>query len=154
MDLDNIKQSFRQYRLKLQSIYEKKAPENNLIEFEYPDCWCPKCLDYFDHSLSSHNKKVLSIIGGLFTKQILYGCVECPSHMFYISSMRKRAFQKQYKIGEYKCPHCRKDLKEAERAKAQQEEQERNRIESEQQRILFEKTMMDLEREAQELERQ
>ena len=95
---------------------------------------------------------MLSIIGGLFTKQIMYRCVSNPDHTFYISSVRKHAFQKQYKISEYKCPECKKEEKELERQQAALEEERKNKQEAEMQQRLFEKTLHDLQREAQELE--
>ena len=93
-DLVLIKHQFKQYRLKMQSIFESKPSDSSLISYPDPCCWCPKCVEYFEHSLQSHNSSVLTIIGGLFTKQIMYRCVDKPEHIFYISSVRKHAFQK------------------------------------------------------------
>ena len=82
----------------------------------------------------------------------MYRCVSNPDHTFYISSVRKHAFQKQYKICEYKCPECKKEEKEVERQRAALEEERKNKLEAEMQQRLFEKTLQDLQREAQELE--
>jgi hypothetical protein len=61
----------------------------------------------------------------------MYRCTQRPQHLFYISSLRKHAFQKQYKINEYKCPECKKEEKEAERVKALAEEERRSKIQAE-----------------------
>ena len=74
----------------------------------------------------------------------MYRCVSKPEHTFYISSVRKHAFQKQFKIAEYKCPECKKDEKEQERLRAAQEQERKNKIEAEMQQRLFEKTLQDL----------
>ena len=73
-------------------------------------CWCPRCTDFFNHCEASHNPEFLNIVGGLFTKQIMYQCKDKPSHLFHIQSVRKHAFQKQYRIHDYRCPECKKEV--------------------------------------------
>ncbi len=39
---------------------------------DLPACWCVRCLDYFNHCLSSYDDDTLTLIGGLYTKYIMY----------------------------------------------------------------------------------
>lgn len=80
-------------------------------------CWCIRCLDYYNHCLATYNDKLLELVGGLFTKQVMYRC-RSMGHIFYVSSVRKQKFQKQYRIQDYTCPECKKIQKENERKAA------------------------------------
>jgi hypothetical protein len=104
-----VKSTYKKYRLHLQKIFEAKGQnvEGSLPNMDHT-CWCPRCVDYFNHCQASHNSRLLQLIGGLFTKQLMYRCREDSTHIFYISSLRKHAFQKQYRIQDYTCPNCKK----------------------------------------------
>ena len=54
--------------------------------------WCIRCLEYYNHCLASYNEQRLTLVGGLYTKYILYQCKENPKHLFYVSSVRKHKF--------------------------------------------------------------
>ena len=52
----------------------------------------------------------------------MYRC-NSKGHIFNISSLRKHKFQKQYRIQDYTCPTCKKEVKEAEKLAAIAEEE-------------------------------
>ena len=112
-------------------------------------CWCPRCIEYFNHCKQQISiRDRLEIIGGLFTKQIMYRC-HSRSHIFLISSLRKHKHQTQYKINEYSCPDCKKEEKEMLKRQAQEEEERMGKILEEKQRILFEKAVEDMNKREQ-----
>jgi hypothetical protein len=99
--------------------------------------WCIRCLDYYNHCLATYNDQLLELVGGLFTKQVMYRC-KAMGHKFYVSSVRKQKFQKQYRIQDYTCPECKKIQKENERKVAAEQEQHERKLLAEAQRELFE----------------
>lgn len=115
LDLDEVKQAYKSYRLRLQKLFEssKEANSNmscekNSIQLAVADtCWCLRCVEYFNHCLATYNYQTLNLVGGLFTKYIMYQCRKEPHHLFCVSSVRKHKFQKQYKIHDYACPECK-----------------------------------------------
>jgi hypothetical protein len=63
----------------------------------------------------------------------MYRCRRNPGHIFYTSSIRKHAFQKQYRIQDYQCPDCKKEEKELQKRLANEEvERQRKLIEEKQ----------------------
>jgi hypothetical protein len=79
-------------------------------------------VEFYEHCIKQISlKSRLEIIGGLFTKQILYRCLG-RSHIFCVSSVRKHKHQTQYKIEDYSCPDCKKEDREEEKRQAQAEE--------------------------------
>ena len=110
LDLDHIKNKYKESRLRLEEIHEaqKKGEHTSshrcssssssscckpLVNVNVEDdCyWCPRCIEYFDHCVDTHNHDVLELVGGLFTKQIMYKC-RSKGHVFYVSSLRKHKF--------------------------------------------------------------
>ena len=78
------------------------------------------------------------MVGGLYTKYILYQCKADPKHLFYVSSVRKHKFQKQYRIHDYACQECKTVEREQYRRKAAEEEERRSRELADRQNELFE----------------
>ena len=110
-----------------------------MIPLDLPEsCWCSRCTEFFNHSLAQHNSSLLELIGGLFTKQIMYRCKKDAGHIFYTSSIRKHAFQKQYRIHDYACPDCKKQQKEKQKQAAAKEVERQRKIIEEKQKKLFE----------------
>jgi len=99
--------------------------------------WCPHCADYFYNCLEVHNQEVFKMVGGLFTKHVLYRC-NAKGHMFHVKSIRKHKYQSQFKIQDYTCPDCTKEEREEERRQQVALEEERNRKIAEEQKKIFE----------------
>mmetsp|Transcript_21717 Transcript_21717/g.33462 ORF Transcript_21717/g.33462 Transcript_21717/m.33462 type:complete len:84 (+) Transcript_21717:1762-2013(+) len=76
-------------------------------------------------------------MGGLFMKQIMYRCRKNSSHIFYFSSIRKHAFQKQYRIQDYSCPECKKEEKDRLKKQAIEEVEKQRKILEEKQKQIF-----------------
>lgn len=133
LDLEQIKSKYRTSRLELQRIFNEKETKSEehkcqsnacgttscpVVDLDIDSCaWCIRCLDYYNHCLATYNSNLLELVGGLFTKQIMYRC-RAMGHKFYVSSVRKQKFQKQYRIQDYTCPECKKIQKENERKAA------------------------------------
>ena len=88
-------------------------------------------------------------MGGLFTKQIMYRCRKNPSHIFYTSSIRKHAFQKQYRIQDYSCPDCKKEEKESIKRQAAEEVEKQRKIMEEKQQQIFDQLNKEYEEQQQ-----
>lgn len=91
MDLRQIKSEFRSYRKQMHSLLElSEQCKEKVVTSKIPMsqqlscCWCPRCTDFFNHCEASHNPEFLNIVGGLFTKQIMYQCKYKPSHLFHV----------------------------------------------------------------------
>ena len=146
MDLDEVKMAYKSYRLRLQRLFESSKEANGVpccteesIQLTVPDtCWCLRCVEYYNHCLATYNSKALNLVGGLFTKYIMYQCKQDPSHLFYVSSVRKHKFQKQYKIHDYTCPDCKQTQRDNERKVAAEQEERKMREQADRQRELFE----------------
>jgi hypothetical protein len=129
LDLDELRRSYKNSRLRIQSILQNKDDlldntKVSPIRLDIgPSCWCSRCIEFYDHCIQQIClKNRLEIIGGLFTKQILYKC-HSKDHIFCVSSVRKHKHQTQYKIEDYSCPDCKKEDREDDKKKAQIEEQ-------------------------------
>lgn len=157
IDVNDIKRKYRESRLRLEAIFESKhgkeglkdmsagAKRSPVVSLDIDNrCWCPHCVEYFAHCLLVHNKETFELVGGLFTKYILYRC-RSKGHMFHVKSIRKQKYQKQYKIQEYTCPDCLKEKKEEERRlQAEELDRQRQKIATEQ-RAIFEKARLEEE---------
>jgi ABC-type phosphate transport system auxiliary subunit len=103
-------------------------------------CWCPKCAEYFEHCLHQISiRGRLEILGGLYSKKIVYRCVS-NGHVFSISSLRKHKHQTQYKIEDNSCPDCKKEERELQKKHEKEEEERIRSIMAEKQRELFERS--------------
>lgn len=65
--------------------------------------------------------------------------------MFYVSSVRKHKFQKQYKIHDYTCSECKTAHRDSERAEAKELEEQKMRELADKQNELFERTRQEME---------
>ena len=92
MDVEKIRHKYKQYRLRLQNAYEAKKDCSTVLPPLPESCWCIRCLEYYNHCLASYNEERLTLVGGLYTKYILYQCKADPKHLFYVSSVRKHKF--------------------------------------------------------------
>ena len=149
VDIDVIKKRYKQSRITLERIHDgsEDAPEGNagepLVKLDVQDsCWCPHCVDYFYNCLEVHNKQVFKLVGGLFTKYVLYRCNE-KGHMFHVKSIRKHKYQSQFKIQDYTCPDCTRDEREEERRLQAAEEEARREEVAAEQKKLFEQLKLE-----------
>ena len=71
---------------KVWPIIEAGKPVVN-VDMDH-SCWCIRCTEYYNHCLASYNDNLLELVGGLFTKQVMYRC-RALGHIFYVSSVRK-----------------------------------------------------------------
>ena len=143
-DLDLTKKRYKQSRLSLERIHEGEEvpcdvqPGKPIVNLNIDnEIWCHHCVDYFNNCLEVHNKEVFTLVGGLFTKHVLYRC-NAKGHMFHVKSIRKHKYQSQFKIQDYTCPDCTKEEREEERRQQAALEEERNKKIAEEQKKIFE----------------
>jgi hypothetical protein len=145
LDLDSIGHQYKSYRSQVHRIQQEQDPYGTLLPMP-KNCWCYRCVDYYEFCTETINTSQIEIVGGLFTKQIVYRCLS-KRHVFCVSSLRKWMYQTQYKIQHTSCQVCKQERKE--QLKQEQLEKEKRIAEemAEKQKKLLEQSRIKMERQ-------
>ena len=147
LDLDAIGRQYKSFRSQVHRIQQEQDPYGTLMTMP-KDCWCNRCTEFYDYCEESINHSSIELVGGLFTKQLVFRCLS-KRHVFCVSSLRKCKYQTQYRVQDYSCPDCKRETKEQQRLQQLQEEQRIAEEMAEKQKKLLEESRIRMERQQQ-----